>query len=145
MTCVLEEKELGKNQELVNGLRELADYLEANPDTFPDWGGTELIVCCDTKDEMAEVARQHAPVEKSFESDDYFYLRKWFGTRVHIRWIVERAKVCRQVVTGVKKIIRPVYDNPVQIGEEEVEVEIKEWQCDEPLLSSKKQLEACSP
>ena len=121
------------NSETVRGLRKLADYLEAYPQlcSFCDVG---LIQCVGDKEEMAEIARQHAPLEKTISGGDWFALVKRFAPEVTIRWILRRDKICRRVVTGKHNVTVPAQPAREATPEQVVEVEDFEWKWD-PILS----------
>lgn len=119
------------NAELVRSLRDFADYLEAHP-SLCFYGEHRFDVWLHNKDQMAAVAREHAPIEKIGDHDDLFILRKRFG-RIRLDWNVAREAVCRKVVVGRKEVVMPAQE--AQPERTEI-VEETKWVCDEPLLSS---------
>lgn len=117
------------NTDLIAGLRAMADFYEAHP-SFPAPVMENMNAFCNTKGELADVARKFAPLKKTFKGN-WFALTKNFGPLVSVDVNLEREKVCKQVVTK-ETVTRP---RMVEDGEETVEVEKIEWECTEPLLA----------
>ncbi|MDA8311045.1 MAG: hypothetical protein M0Z46_10625 [Actinomycetota bacterium] len=115
-----------------DGLRELADWLDAHPEWTPVSGQLVcMYVLPETAPEaMARAARDMGSAEKSYnDSTGLFGLEKSFGPhRLHI--LTEREAVCTRVVTGSHVETKSV---PVTFTMETVEVEDVEWIC-EPIL-----------
>jgi hypothetical protein len=126
-----------KDRTTADGLRALADFLDANPELAKKYSSHEHLfyVGCekDPKAFLAEIARRHAPLEKDF-STDYAGLRKQFGGGVSIRWYSDRKDVCVKVVTGTKTVVLPAKEAE---PERTVTVEETEWICTEPLLADR--------
>lgn len=121
------------NEKFVQGLRDLADFLQANPDVDIS-SNHEILICLnhrpDPKAAIAEAARRFAPVSKVYR-DPWFHIAKTFGP-IELQWFVGRDKVCRQVVTGTKTVTLPAEEaKPERV----VEVQETKWICDEPLLA----------
>ena len=105
------------------GLRELADFLDANPQlelTTPSH-----MIYVSERDKLAEIARQGSWA-KTYRGD-YFNLVKTFSGDVTLEVFTDRDAVCRKVVTGHRVV-------PAQPATEEHTVEIVEWVCDDALL-----------
>lgn len=125
-------------EELIQGLRDLADFLEKNPD-LPIGEYTSVVLdefVYDDYDDgkriegsgletMRQLARKLKPVEKDYFGST-FVLKKNFGDRVSLEFNASREVVCKRVVVG-KKLV------PARTIKEHEE-EIVEWVCDEPLL-----------
>lgn len=119
---------MAERQDMIYGLRELADFLEGNPEV-PVPYDVEVNVWLTTREEMAAVARVGGTWEKIF-SFNYFMLKKAFGNgAVSFEVNTNREQVCRKIVTGTEVI-------PAQ---PEREVEKFEWVCDEPLLAAQEE------
>ena len=111
-----------ERQEFVAGLREMAAFLENNPDLpMPISGGHNAFV--ETRAELAAIARTMAWDKNA--NGDYFYLSRRFTGGHSYEINVHRSEVCRKVVTGTKVIL----------AVPEHEVEEFHWVCDEPLLA----------
>ncbi|HEX5347886.1 MAG TPA: hypothetical protein VFW64_12430 [Pseudonocardiaceae bacterium] len=137
---------MSARQEYIDGLRALADLLEANPDlrlpyTGRDRGGALLVMPHgDERDEVAEWARA-LPGEKSKTvRDEYFDLDGQLHG-LHLRVIAHRDKVCRKVVKGTREVKEQV---PVKFTTVTKTVEDVEWVCD-PLLGATNDDQVVSP
>ena len=124
-----------------DGLRELADWLDAHPEWTPylpenfyTW-----IPDDEAKATMARAARDMGTARKTVnENLGTFRLEKSFGPHtMHV--IADRAAVCERVVVGkhVEKTIEKVPVGEVTYEEREVEhvVEDVEWVCPPSLLA----------
>lgn len=123
------------HEEYVQGLRDMADFVERTPDfpldctanfnIFPGWGHDDSEI----KSEMARYARMLAPVEKDTLLGEWFILRRKFGP-VTIEVNAKRDKVCTPKVVRVEHV-------PEQVIPERVipahDTEVIECDC-EPLL-----------
>lgn len=121
---------------LATDMRLLADFMEKNPGLDNGLTFNQYLIFVDTKEEMAKVAKRYGPLVKDYGTDDenaWFSLSKRFGETLQIQWTIRRAKVCELVTVGKETVKRP---KMVQDGEEEVEVEKKEWRCTESLLGA---------
>jgi hypothetical protein len=133
-----------RNAELLQGLRDLIGFIEANDDidfgaasrpavemNFRTWYLHDLDV--DGKKEvLADVARRLGSSEKVY-GDEYFWLNKDFGSHVRFTGCSQRTTVCERIVTG-KRVVpaEPAHLIPAQ---PEQEIEVVEWRC-HPLLAS---------
>ncbi len=123
--CNAQEIEAEARARIVQGLRELASFLEAHPEVPTPYVGTQNAFV-QTKEEIAAVARVGSWEKKWI--DDWFSLDHAFSGDVKLSVNVARAQVCERVVTG-KQII------PAQ---PEREIDVYEWHCDESLLAPEK-------
>ena len=130
-----------KSSPYTDGLRELADWLDAHPEWTPylpehfySW-----IPSDEAKATMARAARDMGTARKTVnENLGTFRLEKSFGPHtMHV--IADRAAVCERVVVGkhVEKTIEKVPVGEVTYEEREVEhvVEDVEWVCPPSLLA----------
>lgn len=122
--------------EYIAGLRDLADHLETNPHLRLPLVET-FAVFCGRDDAVAWVRALPGEKRKTVNTDESHMIfgrdRGVFGPFGFNVW-VEREKVCRRVVTGIREVTRtvPAPDAPmVQVTET---VEDVEWVC-EPLLA----------
>jgi len=127
-------------RELVEGLRELADFIEENGVKLPwdeprmelvEWIYDEQPDGKTAKQQMAEAARIFGNAKK-VHSSDYFDLRRYFGP-IKLEFTTARENVCRKVVK--ETTIIPAEYVPARIKPERTE-EVVEWVCDEPLLAN---------
>lgn len=116
--------------EFVNGLRDLANFLEAHPELgVPsadryDYFGLE-------KKDLKKYARAFGVCDKDAFSN-YFILRKSFGPiRLEANW--HREQVCKPVVTGTKEVEEKV---AVAYETRMVTKDIVEWQCPKSILKT---------
>ncbi len=115
-------------RELIDGLREFADFLEEHPE-HPLFCGVQFDCFLKGKEELADVARTLGHAQKG-GTRDYFYLRKKFGP-VAVDYNVSREQVCQRVVVGEKLI-------PAQ--PERIE-EVIEWRCADAILATPEEAE----
>lgn len=109
---------MNNNAEVINGLRGLADFLEATPD-FPKYTSQiKIQLYAVTKEELTERARMLGKTEKyiadGIGKGDYFGVRRRFSPTVLIEVFSARSKVCKKV-----KVMR----------------EVEEWECPESILN----------
>ena len=110
------ETELTNQQKMSAGLRELADFLDENPD-FADNNNREIIfynyVC--KQERFLELAQQLGPFEKDI-NDTYYTLQRTFGP-IKVQVYCDRDLICtKRMVTKT--------------------IEVEEWDCPEHLLSN---------
>jgi hypothetical protein len=110
-----------ERSELIQGLRDLATFLESYPEIPTPSFGVDAWV--NSKEELTNASRLGGKWEKRY-TGNYFCLGKRFGP-ILFEINTERDKVCRRVVVGTETI-------PAQ---PERTVEKVEWICDEPLLA----------
>lgn len=138
---------MNNNQSLIDGLTNLAEFLDANPD-FPTLVATGVFwKRFETKDELQSAIRLLGKTEKQY-SDITASFRRYFNKKSDVQgiWIdldISRELVCRKVVKGTKII-------PARPATEARVVEDYEWICDEPvlaepgsLLEQKERIEQC--
>ena len=74
--------------------------------------------------------------EKEAGGGELFYVRSTHRTGVKMEIVVNRAQVCRRVVTGTTEVTKMVPAPDAPMVEVTEIVETFEWVCDEPLLAS---------
>lgn len=114
--------------DIANGLRGLADWLDANASVVPEYGIGDPInfdVVCSTKDNLVAAARTGGRWEKVDEGS-YFTLRRSFGP-INLDFFITRDKVCRRVVVDT-------IEHPEKVVPAHTE-EVVDWVCDEPILA----------
>lgn len=115
------------NATLINGLRELADFLESRP--VPGlYEHNTFNINYETKGQLLAAIAGLGTLEKCVDSENWFAFRKKFGP-LNLDWFVARDQICERVPTG-KKVVKPIM---VQQGE--VEVDEFEWRCPPSILS----------
>lgn len=115
-------------EQLIDGLRRMADFLEANPCVKEPLCELTLNAFVHTREELAGQARL-ADWEKAWYGD-WFALRRSFGP-VRLDVNIERELVCRRVAKGTRTI-------PAQ---PERTVEDFDWVCDEGSVLEGKETE----
>lgn len=123
--------------EIIAGLRELADFLESNPEVHPPYVGTMLHVFSD-KEEFVGAMRAIGVGKKVYD-DTNFIFRKDFRGGVNYSAFIARAQVCEAKVVGTRIIPAvTVPAQPERVIEERTE-DIIEWECMDSLLAPKVQ------
>jgi hypothetical protein len=126
------------HEEVAQGLRELADWIEKNPESvLPSElvsGGSLKIFQVSGKDEMAAIARAFGTCEKEVDSD-FFRLVKMFGP-IRVEAIDYRENVCERIVTSSETIVEMVPDPEFEVPkiEQSRVLETVEWRCPGSLL-----------
>ena len=94
---------MNNNQALIDGLRQVADFLESKPD-FPAFQNNHwslpavLRLWTNDKEILRDAARQLGSFEKKF-TDHYFELHKAFNTAIELEVSIDRERVCKKIVT----------------------------------------------
>lgn len=139
-----DEKPLHTKQ--AEGLRALADYIEANPELGNELqyslrNISEPITCDDPIALLGQFARAaaHARVQNRKDgSDKYFRLELRFSEVVVVSLVASRAEVCERIVVGTEQVTKTVPDPELLAKVPEIEVtetvEQVEWRC-RPLLA----------
>jgi len=109
-------------EEFINGLREVARFLERHPEMPTPTCPLTVNVFVDTKEELAALAR-FGPWQKKGD-DNYFYFTRDIGA-LSYDVNINRKKICHRVVVGTEVV-------PAQ---PEKIVEKVQWVCVEPLLA----------
>ncbi len=123
--------------EMVKGLRAMADFLEAQAqDSDIGYNGITYNIFARSNEQLADMARRFAPVAKRY-ADSWFCLTRKFSDNVQMEVNRERKEVCQRIVTGTEIVKVPIYDTPKQIGEREEVREIVEWDCGQSILAPK--------
>ena len=110
---------------VIQGLRDLADFLDAHPNVPVPGSEQTLNVFVDDRATLAAIARE-GRWEKHYYTN-WFTLVAAFGPiTLHIN--LDREQVCRKVVTGSRVV-------PARAAEPEHVEEVTEWICEDlPLL-----------
>ncbi|MFI5223675.1 MAG: hypothetical protein ACHQX3_05420 [Nitrospirales bacterium] len=114
----------------VQGLRELADFYQNNPDVPIPWL-THDNYAVDSKADAEAVARGLRTFEKD-GNDSYLHLTKKFGNIV-AKFVFTRTNVCVKKVVGVKTVPAAFIEAHTIPARTE---EVVEWECS-PLLVPK--------
>lgn len=124
---VRQERE--RKEDYIQGLRDLADWLEATP-SAPVPLYESVFVTLKDKDHAVSIAREGGSIHKEYQASS-LVLEKRFGDVIRYKASVSREAVC--TVKEVRKVKKEVahYPQPVYV---EQEVEEIEWECD-PLLA----------
>jgi hypothetical protein len=108
-------------QETINGLRQLADYLQARPDVPMPYFG--MVNAFGQASELSVVARAMGEFAKD-HNGEFLALVKSFGpVSLHVNF--SSSEVCERVVVGTEEVpAKPAHTR-----------EIVEWKCPESLLA----------
>lgn len=117
-----------ERDEVCRGLREVADFLEDNPEAPLPSGqlGIWLSGGSNSKTALAAVARTEGKWKKEYSAYAFTLSQMFHGIR--LAYMTSRGEVCERVVTG-KKLI-PLHTSTI---EEHYEDEV-EWKCSESIL-----------
>lgn len=121
-----------------DGLRQLADLLDENPDVPLPYQGTResmpIAIFCfeDAKAVLAKLARRLHGVSKEPDGEYYDLAGRLAG--LEIRVTARRSDVCEKVVIGTETVTEMVPDPDAPLVEVTREVEQVEWICS-PILS----------
>jgi len=124
---IAEGRKLQKRQELIEALRDVATFLEKNPD-IPTPIFTTMNAYVKDREQVSQIARV-GKWEKDV-TDRWFYLRRRFNDDLVFEVNVEREMICKKVVKGTRVV-------PARPAEPEKVVEDFEWVCDESILAGK--------
>jgi hypothetical protein len=119
--------------EYTAGLRALADLLDKH-DLVHSSDAHRHLICCWTKQEMADVIRRVGgkwEKDAPSETDDYYGLMHDLGGGVTLRVYAPRKQVCERRVVGTRTVLKPAPDAPMV----EVEEDIVEWECAPSILA----------
>lgn len=122
-----DDRKESPNQALVDGLRDLADFVEHYPTKV--YADLDIMTFPEKLEDLKAL-----PIGKleKVVIGEYFALRKCFGGNVSMTWLRDREKVCKKVNTGTRIIEKPIMQ---QIGTEKVVEETFEWQCPPSIMS----------
>ena len=98
--------EESRTEQAVRGLRELADWIEANPATHDTIGysGCTINHCCRDREQfVATLKALGGPWEKS-TIGDYFNMERRFGPLIAYHVYVKRSEVCERRVVGTREV-----------------------------------------
>lgn len=120
----------------IDGLRQLADLLQENPDIPVPYDGSAasinwiLLPREDQKGILAAIARAlPGKVEKRVRGDAFDLVGRLAG--LHVKVIADRDEVCARVVTGTETVTKTIPDPDVKVPLVTVTetVETVEWVC----------------
>lgn len=119
------------NADLIQGLRDLADFLETHPQPEAQYAHNVTLSVFVTPEELTERIRGAGTVEK-VAAGEWFWLRRAFGPHVVLDWTVAREKICRRVVVGTRVV--PATPEALVAAQPERVEEIVKWECPESIL-----------
>lgn len=122
----MSDYETDKRRDVIDGLRMVADYLEARPDVPTPYIGT-IDAFVYESDRLPAVARAMGSADKNVVGQ-YFELRRVFTGHVSFAVNFARQDVCERVVVGEEVV-------PEKITPEHVR-EIVEWKCPDSILDT---------
>lgn len=119
------------NQEMADGLRQLADWLEANPQQDGILGYVTVNCFLQSREALLAHVKGLGRLEKDAVGN-WFYFRKRFTNRVSLEFNIDREKICRKVVT---KTVLPAEPARIIPALPEREEEIVTWECPDSVLA----------
>lgn len=115
----------------INGLRALADHLEAHPELVTEWAEIEFArFVCDAT-EMAELVKALGGSREKSVIGTYMEVKRDFGGGVSMTINAQRSSVCTAVVVGTETVEVPDPDAPKVT----VTRDVIEWECS-PVLEA---------
>jgi len=127
-----DEMKAKTRDEVIMGLRTLADILEANPDAPTPYFGTGY-VGVSSIDEMRSAAKSYGGFWKKEPDQNDYQMRKEITPSLSILIYASHEKVCKKIVVGKKLIPAVTLPARAEIVMPEHEEEIVEWHCPEVL------------
>ena len=125
------------NQAFIDGLRELADFLEANPQNRQLWDHQVFHFFAQSKEEFAQALRDLSPCSKEDDGSFVEAIRSFGPVRVVVN--LNHDKGCERIVIGTKVLpAEPEKTVVIPAKPERVE-EIVEWKCPESFLALSKE------
>lgn len=123
-----------------DGLRAVADWLDAHPEVPLPSEGQSRVFCLGTvalgkdgvREELANVARA-LPGEVDKEYTDSYFRVHGVIEGIHIAYSAARTAVCDRVVVGQRTVSKEV---PVAFEEQEVTEDVVEWRCDDGIMKA---------
>ncbi len=115
-------------KDYASGLRELADWIEKNPD-IPLPETVLSVYACDGKDQALAIAKAARPFTKEYDNS-FFRIKKTFGP-LTLRYFFNREDVCVKKVVGKVQVSERYIPGRLVPAHEEEKVE---WECHEALL-----------
>lgn len=132
----------GERAAYTAGLRQLADWLDANPEIELPWTGRYEVFQLGVwlrKDELAAIARA-LPGKVEKVADDASKVLRIQGqfAGLNVEAYAGRTEVCERIVTGTETVTVPAVEAKPEKTEER---EVVEWRC-HPLLADELAAEA---
>jgi hypothetical protein len=122
---------MSDRQELIDGLRAFATFLEEHPEV-PTPIGACFDVFVKTKEQVAALARIVGGRLAKETTENWFFLRRHFGP---IQYDINCARdlVCERVVTGTRTVAAVTLAAKEAVNIPEHEEDVWEWKCGEIL------------
>lgn len=122
-----------QRQQFIDGLRSLADFMEANAVVPVPYIGSMIHTVRD-REAFIPIARALGAGTKEY-TNEYFFFGKSFGQEIIYKLVIKREKVCEAKVVGTRII--PAHVIPARREEEIAEhtEEIIEWECKDSILA----------
>lgn len=117
-----------KIDDMVSGLRKLADFLEKNKEVLAGLNFSEYVSVSQwnyKKEDFKKTAKIIGRAKKDW-SDSHVSMEKQFSRSVVFRNYISRKQVCERVVVGTKEIAEQVIPARTE--------EIVEWKCSNKAL-----------
>jgi hypothetical protein len=117
------------SKELIKGLRELSDFMEAND--LPYWGTLGFYCNAKTPQDFSDMVKKLGSFKKT---SDHSYLNaiKEFPGGVKLEVFVEKNLTCKKIVVGKKTV--PFRDAQVIPAVPAHEEDIVKWECPESFI-----------
>ena len=121
-----------ERNDVIQGLRDFADFLENNPEARAPVDPNRYFVRVHTVQELVIATKLLGDATKGAD-DTSFYVERDFGT-FKVQYFLPRGNVCTaKTVTKITKMNRILV--PAVTEEVDVEVEATEWDCPKSLLA----------
>jgi|SRR5215831_19492228 len=124
---------MATREEIIAGLREMADWLEATPEApVSSWMAPMVWCPSPSKESLVALAKAAGGISKKYQNNT-FELRKDFAGGVFYLADTRRENVCTKRVVGTKKVEVQDPQLLAEVPKIEVDEDIVEWDC-HPLL-----------
>jgi len=126
MTSTLESST--ETEQLVDGLRDLADFIEANPQFADALSHPRFLLYTHEAEDFARLASELGGDRQKDADDNFFGVSRFFGA-IELYVYTSREQVCEARVVGTERVLVPDPNAPAI----EIERDVVQWEC-KPIL-----------
>lgn len=120
-------------REQADGLRELADWIEAHPDIAERMAPPYLVIIADDADDMAHKARALGGKRSKHVGDEWVDVERKFGP-VRVTVTARRENVCERVVVGTTTVEIPAEPARPATPARTETIERTKWVCPDSIM-----------
>ncbi len=123
-----------QKDQVIAGLRKIADVLEANPDLRPPYVGS-CVMRVNTVSEMREAAKCYGGTFTKRSDDSSYNLTRIIAPNLNILIYADHQDVCTRIVLGTRKVPAVTLPAREETTVPEHEEEIVQWHCPELVMT----------